>query len=124
MKSWRVHQILSRWPRFFGLTEKEQSKLVELVQSLIAEATQETRKTEAGLTEAEHRLVAGTLFMFAAHLTTLPKHRAVQFSEVHNPNPAVDHIEEFAKAYGISIDAPDMSRFVKKASVNSIVTHQ
>jgi hypothetical protein len=40
MKAWRVHQLLSRWPRFLGLTEKEQSKLVELVQSLIAEARQ------------------------------------------------------------------------------------
>lgn len=41
MKAWRVHQLLSRWPRFIGLTEKEQSQLVELVQSLIAEAVRE-----------------------------------------------------------------------------------
>ena len=58
MKDWRVHQGLSRWPRFFGLTEREQSDLVERVQSLIAEAKAESKRENSLLGEISKQITA------------------------------------------------------------------
>lgn len=46
----------------------------------------------------------GMIFDFCGYLTTLPKHKAVTFSGVHDSSVAVTVIKEWAKLRGITAE--------------------